>query len=100
MPTLSIVRHANANDLLPLASLLDGLRRVEGIAERRPGVFYRGSKAFLHFHADPAGLFADVRFHDEFERCRVQTAAEQRAFLARVRNSVTEHGTRGVNRRH
>ena len=34
---------------------------LDGLTERTPGTFYRRSRAFLHFHADPAGIFADVR---------------------------------------
>ena len=55
------------------------------MVEKKPGIFYRQSKAFLHFHEDPSGLHADVRFEEEFERVRVETAVERRALLARVR---------------
>jgi hypothetical protein len=55
------------------------------LVEKKPGVFYRKSKAFLHFHEDPSGLYVDVRVGDEFERRRVETAKERGAFLALVR---------------
>jgi hypothetical protein len=53
--------------------------------ERSRGVFYRGQQAFLHFHEDPAGLLADVRLEQDFERLRVTSAAEQKELLRRVR---------------
>ena len=39
-----------------------------GSSSARRGVFYRRSHAFLHFHEDPTGLHADVRFDEDFER--------------------------------
>ncbi len=58
---------------------------MPGLVEKKPGVFYRKSKAFLHFHEDPSGLHADVRFEEEFERVRAETDAEREALLARIR---------------
>ena len=78
------MRHARDDDLDQLEPLLTGLRELPALREKKRGNFYRGSRAFLHFHADPAGLFADVRFHEEFERVRVTTRKEQRDLLARV----------------
>jgi hypothetical protein len=82
------VRHARPDDLDPLASLLD-LRTIDGLTERSPGTFYRGSQAFLHFHADPAGLFADLKVDGEFVRSRVSTRREQRTFLTAARRAAS-----------
>lgn len=79
------MRHARPDDLGPLDDLLAQLRGLDGLVERSPGTFYRRSKAFLHFHADPAGLFADLKVGDEFERQRVTTKAEQRQLLKQAR---------------
>jgi hypothetical protein len=79
------MRHARADALDRLEPLLAQLRSVDGLREKSRGVFYKGSKAFLHFHEDGDDLFADVRFAGDFERSKVTTAAEQRALLKRVR---------------
>jgi hypothetical protein len=79
------VKHAGAPALSQLEDLIAALRAVDGLREKSPGVFYRGSRAFLHFHEDPGGLFADVRLGEEFERLRVTTAKEQAALLKRIR---------------
>ncbi|HEV2361707.1 MAG TPA: hypothetical protein VGS21_08390, partial [Acidimicrobiales bacterium] len=63
---------------------LDGLRGISGLRERKTGTFYRGSKAFIHFHDDPVGLFADVRLADSFERVEVTSEAQQAALLERI----------------
>jgi len=59
---------------------------MPGLLERRPGVFYRKSRAFLHFHEDESGLYADVRLADAFERRRVETPAERSALMAAIRS--------------
>jgi hypothetical protein len=83
------VRHATPAALDRLEPLLAELRGVEGLREKKRGTFYRGSSAFLHFHEDPAGLFADVKLAgSDFTRLRVATAAEQRALLAAVRRAL------------
>jgi hypothetical protein len=69
-----------------LKNFLDGLRKIPGLVERRPGIFYRKSKAFLHFHEDPAGVFADVRLDgDDFMRYAVNSSQEQLVLLDRIR---------------
>jgi hypothetical protein len=87
------VRHATPAALDRLEALLRELRGCEGLREKKRGTFYRGSSAFLHFHEDPAGLFADVKLAGaEFTRLRATTAAEQRALLGAVRRALTGRG--------
>jgi hypothetical protein len=79
------VKHVTAGGLDELDDVLRELRGVDGLKEKSRGVFYRGSRAFLHFHEDPTGLYADVRFGAEFERIRVTTKAERKRLLSAVR---------------
>jgi hypothetical protein len=83
------VRHARPDDLGPLAALLTELRKLDGLTERTPGTFYRKSNAFLHFHVDPAGLFADLKVDGDFHRFRVTTRREQQTLLAKARHALT-----------
>jgi len=79
------MKHARSDALDELEPLLSRLRQL-ALTERSRGVFYRGSKAFLHFHEDPAGLFADVRLDGvEFERRRATTKREQDDLVRLVR---------------
>ena len=83
------MKHVTPTGLDELDGLLDDLRGVEGLTEKTRGVFYRGSRAFLHFHEDPTGLYADVRLDGaEFERMRVSTKAERKRVLSRVRAAM------------
>jgi hypothetical protein len=72
--------------------MLVDLRALPGLLEKKRGLFYRGSRAFLHFHEDPAGLFADVRFDATFERFEVTTRRSQRALVTRIRRALTSSG--------
>jgi hypothetical protein len=63
------------------------LRALPGLVEKKRGVFYCRSKAFLHFHEDPSGLYADVKLAGDFERFRVETDAERDVLLARIEAS-------------
>jgi len=79
------MKHAGDDALAALDDLLAALRAVDGLTEKKRGVFYRKSSAFLHFHEDPAGLFADLRDGDEWTRLPVNTTRERQGLLGRVR---------------
>jgi hypothetical protein len=79
------MKHVSSHGLDDLDDVLRQLRAVDGLTEKKRGVFYRGSRAFLHFHEDPSGLYADVRLDAEFERVRVTTKAERRRLISLVR---------------
>jgi hypothetical protein len=79
------VKHAGPECLDALEPLLAELRKIPGLQERKRGSFYRRSRAFLHFHEDPEGFFADLKCGGEWERLRVSAAAERRALLRRAR---------------
>ena len=83
------MKHAGPEALSVLGGLLDEIRRGEGIVERRPGVFYRKGRAFLHFHEDPSGLHADMRLGTAWERLRVQTGAERETLLSRLGEALS-----------
>jgi hypothetical protein len=83
------MKHATDKALERLSDLLDRIRAKDGIREKKTGVFYRGSKAFLHFHEDPAGMFADLRVGEEFERLPVNTAEEQKVFLSAIDRTLS-----------
>jgi hypothetical protein len=85
------VRHATPEDLAEVDDLLRALRTIDGLVEKRPGVFSHRSRAFLHFHADPSGLYADVRLEGpDFDRRPVRTRTQQRALVRDVRAAVGE----------
>lgn len=82
------MKHAGSTALDTLEALLVQLRALGQMREKSRGVFYLRSKAFLHFHEDPTGLYADLRAGADFERFQVDSAAQQRALVSAVRQRL------------
>ena len=82
------MKHASDRTLDGIEPLLRKIRATAGLVERKRGVWYMKARAFLHFHEDPAGVFADLREGADFERLRVSTARERAAFLRRLRKAL------------
>jgi hypothetical protein len=79
------VKHAGPQTLASIEPLLRQLRKYSSLVERTPGSFYRKSKAYLHFHEDASGTYADVKLNGaEFTRLRVTTSQEQARLLSLV----------------
>jgi hypothetical protein len=78
------MKHAGPVALETLAPLLAKLRKRTELREKKTGIFYLKSSAFLHFHEDPAGMFADAKLGPEFTRLRVSTKVEQRVLLDEI----------------
>ena len=84
------MRHARDAALDELEDLLREVRqRYPVLRERKRGAFYKGGRGWLHFHEDPAGLFADLKIGGSFVRLRVSTKAERAKLLHRMKDSLT-----------
>jgi hypothetical protein len=84
------MKHASSAALELLSSLLEGIRHLPGLNERKLGTFYVKSSAYLHFHEDPTGLYADVKLNGrEFERFPVASEEDQQALLSRLHQNRT-----------
>ncbi len=81
------MKHATDSALDKLEDLLQEIRRLGILKENKRGVFYLKSTAFLHFHEDPAGLFADLRIGKDFQRFSVSSLSQQKAFLRKVKDT-------------
>ena len=62
------MKHADLRASTLLELLLDDIRNRAGLIKKKPGIFYRKSKAFLHFHEDKMGLFMNLRDGNEWLR--------------------------------
>ena len=82
------MKHAGPVSLDTLEPLLAEIRLRAGIdpkiVEKKRGTFYRKGKAWLHFHEDPAGYFADLKGPDDWLRMRVSDADERQALMAAI----------------
>jgi hypothetical protein len=62
------MRHARPDDLDTIEALLEQLRKIVVLNEKKRGKFYRGSKTFLHFHEHEGAMLADVKSGKVWER--------------------------------
>ncbi|WP_395714965.1 hypothetical protein [Reyranella sp.] len=82
------MKRATAATLDRLKLLLAQLRPHDRLKENSRGVFCCRSRAVLHFHEDPAGLFADLRESGDWQRFAVNTAPEQAALVLTIARFV------------
>ena len=84
------MKHAGAAALEQIEPLIDRLRALPGLKEKSRGVFYLKSRAFLHFHEDPQGMFADLRTEDgnDFDRFKVDAPESWDGFVEVARSRV------------
>jgi hypothetical protein len=90
------LKHAGADTLDQLEALLAKMRELAGLRERKRGAFYRGTSAFLHFHEDPAGLFADLKIGRNFVRFSVDNQYEIETLLNRAVNELSRSAETGT----
>ena len=82
------MEHADAATLDTLEELLGAIRERDGVRDRRRGYFYHKGRALVHFHQDPAGLYADLHDGSEWYRLRVSEPEERKRFLAALDEAV------------
>jgi hypothetical protein len=76
------MKHAGPAALDRLEPFLRKLRTRAGLKEKSRGIFYRGGRAFLHFHEDGPEFYADLRLGADFERFPATTPADRASLLA------------------
>ena len=84
------MKHAGPDALDALEPVLKQFRAIDGLKEKTRGTFYRGAKAFLHFHEDPAGFFADLKKGADFVRLPVNNRSEIAALLREAKRALTD----------
>ena len=83
------MKHASEKTINSLSPLLEEIRSLPGLKEKKPGIFYRKSRAFLHFHEDGDKVYADVRLNEpDFERFPATTTEEQAILLKALQKSL------------
>ena len=85
------MKHAGPNTLATLEPLLRKVREHASLVERTPGSFYRKSKAYLHFHEDASGTYADIKLNPVgFTRVRATTPKEQAHLLVLISEGLKQ----------
>ena len=90
------MKHAGADTLKQLEPLLGRLRSISKLTERKPGTFYLRSSAFLHFHEDPAGVFADIKLDGaSFQRMALRSKKDHESLVKLATAAVERPSTQG-----
>lgn len=84
------MKHAGPGALDRLEPLLEKLRGLPALREKSRGAFYRGGRAFLHFHEHGEEFFADVRLDKEFERLPATSAKHRADLMKRIKAALSE----------
>lgn len=82
------MKHAGQGALDRLEPFLVRLRALPALKEKSRGTFYRGGRAFLHFHEHGDALYADLRAADDFDRFPATSAKEQAALLKAIKAAL------------
>ena len=83
------MKHISPGRLVELDGLLQELRLLPALKEKNPGVFYRKSKAFLHFHEHESDLYADARLTGpDFDRFKCTTKTAQQSLLKKIKTAL------------
>jgi hypothetical protein len=91
------MKHATPETLQGLDPVLRAVRQHAELTERKAGTFYLKGSAFLHFHEDPKGLFADLKLQPgEFTRFPVNGPREVEILLSEVQRALAVHHGSGV----
>ena len=82
------MKHASLKTLDCIEDILTRLRKYKSLKEKQKGIFYKGSQAFIHFHEDLKGVFADLKVKNEWERFLVSTKPGKERFLKNVHKMI------------
>lgn len=72
------MKHASDATLDQIEPQLDAIRQhyLPPLKEKKRGISYLKSSAFLHFHEDPVGIFADLKVAGDWEHYPVNQPNE------------------------
>jgi len=82
------MKHAGPEALDQLEPILEEIRRLGGLKEKKRGAFYYRSSGFLHFHEDPGGFFADLKTSDDYVRFPINSKTQTETFLRRAATAL------------
>jgi hypothetical protein len=80
--------HATPQALDMLEALLAEIRRRPGLTERKRGVFYRRSAAWLQLHGRPGAIHADLKVGRDWVRYAADRPNDWRRLLAALDRSL------------
>ena len=84
--------HARYDELRDLEDVLDAIRKLPGMVERAPAIFYLRRLPFLHFHTKAGARWADAKIGSTWgDDIPIPVGATQRAKAAFLREVRKRH---------
>ncbi len=83
------MKHATTETIGRIEPLLKRIRDINALKEKKPGIYYFKSSAFLHFHEDGDQVYADIKFEPpDFKRLPATTRDQQDELIKLIRDKV------------
>ncbi len=83
------MKHASQKTIQLIEPMLKDIRSIPGLVEKKSGIYYYKSRAFLHFHEEDSNTFADVRLVEpEFQRLPCTTENQQKQLIVKIRKCL------------
>jgi hypothetical protein len=89
--------HTKPESLIDLEHEFEIIRSLEGVKEKKPGIFYLKATSFLHFHDKDGKRWADVKTHDGWLQLDIDFDANPKSKLKFIKAAKDAHAafTRG-----
>ncbi len=78
------MKHAQEDILDKFVIQINKIRYMTNLKEKKKGVFYKKSSAFLHFHQDNDLLFADLKIEKNWVRFKTEKNHEWELLLKQI----------------
>ena len=83
------MKHATSETFARIPELLEAIAQyVPPLKEKKKGTFYYKSSAFLHFHDDPSGIFADLKVNKEWVRYDVTSKKDWPLLMSQIEQQL------------
>lgn len=77
-------------NLISIEPALEEIRALEFLKEPKPGIFYKKSQGFLHFHEKEEKIWADVKVGTKWVSIDIPEKVTKK-FLKEFVKTITEH---------
>ncbi|MBC7474564.1 MAG: hypothetical protein H7263_09760 [Candidatus Sericytochromatia bacterium] len=78
------MKHAQENILDKFVIKINKIRDLTDLKEKKKGIFYKKSSAFLHFHQDNNLLFVDLKIEKKLVRFKTEENREWALLLKQI----------------
>lgn len=82
------MKHASPDTIQSISKYLNNIRNIQTLKEKKEGIFYKGTLAFIHFHEDNNKIFADLKINKEWQRFSVNNDNEWNDFFYKIKECV------------